>query len=477
MEPGTRSIYLMTHGIIGRSFETSTKPGAIHTEGSVPCAGAVRLWTLMGLGLATMATMARYESRSRRSSGGEEILLKILVSICQMTSPEGRDEDRELQKATEALANIGMLESTSNSCAIRFLSKYDPEIRRVRSQLSFLLTNLWTVRVRLTRVSRFLRDRNGNDVAMWQLMLPSFYQGHTGKEERAFCLRRWRCVYALQERGEEKRGERTSLFRTDSYQKAVNRSETGRRPAASQPSAPSGPSLSYLKLAFTWLAFPPHALSPPPGNQSRSSYFRTIQPLPPVLCGPNARDASRVESSMEFAEVDALFLRDSLPPDELRGYPSPTYPSSSAVYGQILSIFKSELCNRRDRAGNEERAERKMPDDRAQKFPTLFTVTSRGHVVNSTCRGRKKLRKNWEKNSPCTAKRITNRPSIRGGNIFPRRHLYFILNESLYQICMRYYELQRQVSPFGAGYTIENGKYLNSMSMPGEWRLNFRLMR
>jgi len=69
---------------------------------------------------------------------------------------------------------------------------------------------------------------------------------------------------------------------------------------------------------------------------------------------------------MEFAEVDALFLRDSLPSDELRGYPSPMYPSSSAVYGQILSIFKSELCNRRDRAGNEERAERKMLDDRVK---------------------------------------------------------------------------------------------------------------
>lgn len=49
---------------------------------------------------------------------------------------------------------------------------------------------------------------------------------------------------------------------------------------------------------------------------------------------------------------------------------------------------------------------------------------------------------------------------------------YFILNESLYQICMRYYELQRQVSPFGAGYTMYVIQYRYGIVAIYTWLIN-----
>lgn len=97
--------------------------------------------------------------------------------------------------------------------------------------------------------------------------------------------------YVLSRR-EEERGEDFSE-RTVIYQKAgESLSRTG------QPRSDHLPPRALLSPTWNscspgWPS--PHVLSPPPGNQSRSSYFRAIQPLPPVLCGPNARDVSRAE--------------------------------------------------------------------------------------------------------------------------------------------------------------------------------------
>lgn len=61
-------------------------------------------------------------------------------------------------------------------------------------------------------------------------------------------------------------------------------------------------------------------------------------------------------------------------------------------------------------------------------------MTSQLHQASASLpearRGLQRSDKEKIENSPCTARRITSRPSIRGGNIFPRRFLYslFLLN-------------------------------------------------
>lgn len=147
---------------------------------------------------------------------------------------------------------------------------------------------------------------------MKQLWICAFFQGEEKREEEGFSER-----------------ERTVI-----HQKAVNRSRTGEpRPDHLPPRALLSPTWNSCSPGL-----PPHVFSPPPGNQSRSSYFRAIQPLPPVLCGPNARDVSRAESSMEFAVADALFFA--------RLFFS--IVRISFLWSDILSICKSKLCNRRD---------------------------------------------------------------------------------------------------------------------------------
>lgn len=68
-------------------------------------------------------------------------------------------------------------------------ARQDPETGGVKGQLSFLLTNLWTVTVDSSiAFPHIASDRNGGDIGTWRLMLPSSYQGYTGKEKRGKCL-------------------------------------------------------------------------------------------------------------------------------------------------------------------------------------------------------------------------------------------------------------------------------------------------
>lgn len=173
-------------------------------------------------------------------------------------------------------------------------------------------------------------------------------------------------MHAFQERGEEKREERTSLPNGQlpkSCESLLN------RPTADQPRPNHLP--PRARLSPTWNSrspgwpFPPqslphlaislvHLIFEPFSHCHRFSVGQT-------LAMPHVQNSqwNSPKWTRSFCEI--------LPSDdELRGHPSPIYPSWSAVYGQILSIFKSELYNRRDRAGNEERTERKMLVDRVK---------------------------------------------------------------------------------------------------------------
>lgn len=123
---------------------------------------------------------------------------------------------------------------------------------------------------------------------------------------------------------------------------------------------PSRALLSYLRKAHL-AGLPPlpslYVLPPPAGNQSRSSYFRTIQPVPPVPSGLHARfvrDAS--EDSQWNLSAYALFAKFPLGDEQLHEcrFPFPISPRSNT-----LSIFNGELCNR-DGTGNEVWAKRKV---------------------------------------------------------------------------------------------------------------------
>lgn len=101
-----------------------------------------------------------------------------------------------------------------------------------------------------------------------------------------------------------------------------------------------------------------YSLSPTRSNQSRSSYFRAIQPSPPVPHGPTARiirDVSRRVFSMEFAS-GRTFCRASSWRQLPRGLSTPL----DVTFMDTPSTFNGELCNRPDGTGNERWVEWKV---------------------------------------------------------------------------------------------------------------------
>lgn len=108
---------------------------------------------------------------------------------------------------------------------------------------------------------------------------------------------------------------------TRSYQNAVNVELALSRPSASRcifldHLPPSGPSLLHEKALCSPGWSPPlslYVLPPPVDNQSRSSYFRTIQPVPPVLCGLHAHSIRGApEDSQWNSPTNALFANSFL---------------------------------------------------------------------------------------------------------------------------------------------------------------------
>lgn len=80
-----------------------------------------------------------------------------------------------------------------------------------------------------------------------------------------------------------------------------------------------------------------------PTNRSRSSYFRAIQPSPPVLRWATfLRGTSRGEVSMEFSSANALFCQTFL----LDNCENLRFPPHVVNPKYVLSIFDDELRNR-----------------------------------------------------------------------------------------------------------------------------------
>lgn len=97
------------------------------------------------------------------------------------------------------------------------------------------------------------------------------------------------------------------------------------------PSAFSGSSL--LPETRVHLADLPSP-SPPPDDRSRSSYFRAIQPSPPVSRQTTLLRGTCGEFSMEFSSADTFFARLPLSMTTARIPVSPS-PAVSPKYGQI----------------------------------------------------------------------------------------------------------------------------------------------
>jgi len=156
--------------------------------------------------------------------------------------------------------------------------------------------------------------------------------------------------------------------RMSSYQKVVNVELLAiERPSAEQLQHST---ICFLGSSSTWnTRSPGQPLSPSPPsrvlhrclhptNRSRSSYFRAIQPSPPVLRWDTLlRGTSRGEVSMEFSSANALFCQTSLLDDNCGNlrFLSPVVNSK-----YVLSVLITNyIIGARKEAGKE----RKTPPD------------------------------------------------------------------------------------------------------------------
>lgn len=147
--------------------------------------------------------------------------------------------------------------------------------------------------------------------------------------------------------------------------------------AIDRPSAePLRPSASLGSFSPTWTTRSPgRVLSPRvlhyhhrPVDRSRSSYFRAIQPSPPVLRQATLlRDISRGEFSMEFSSTVALFARLPFWTTTART-PRCTSLAADPKYGQVPFRFLMAnyvIAARWDRKRDVSK-NWKPPDDRAE---------------------------------------------------------------------------------------------------------------